>query len=536
MAGSVISDIEREMLSQLGFELSPTRRQAAFIGQYYMYMNLTKPSEKLYISYSSLDESAKKINPSYLIGWILGIFPQLEIIKYQDIYRNDGLDMLFQGISNRKIIPLDSEWNEVLKWNLTKYENKEIVEKMLDTVFDENCDVNISLDVAKELYNEKQYSLSRFEKYASCAYAHFLQYGIGIKERDEYEIKIPDIGSILHTTMEGYAMTLEEMQLSWDSVTKEESDKIMSKCIEHTVQDYENGILFSNPRNKYKVKQIERIAKRCASVLTDHAKYSDFSPSGFEVRFDDTIGENKDKKIRGIVDRVDLFQDEEGNKLVKVIDYKSGNKHFDTALFKQGISMQLIVYMGAMLDSVKKSVPAGVFYFRFNDPIVEGDDLVKFDTEKNKNIYDDDKIEVSIENEMKMQGLVNSDSNIINAVERGAGYNEKGKLKAGTFNVKTDLKGGKDISGEGVLSTDEFISLVDFSKDKMNQFNKEIDQGIIHRNPYKYAGGYACEYCEFASVCRIEASNESEYCRYVESMKLEDFIKEITDDKDSEVE
>ena len=528
MAGSVISDIEREMLSQLGFELSPTRRQSAFIGQYYMYMNLTKPSDKLYISYSSLDESAKKINPSYLIGWILGIFPKMEVIKYQDVYRNDGLDMLFEGISKRNIIPLDSKWNEVLKWNLTKNENTTIVEKMLDTVFDENCDVDIPEDVAKELYKEKQYSLSRFEKYASCAYAHFLQYGIGVRERDEYEIKVPDIGTILHTTMEGYSMTLEEKKLTWDSITREESDEIMSECIQKAVEGFENGILFSNPRNMYKVKQIERIAKRCANVLNDHAKSSKFIPNGFEVRFDDTVGVNRDKKLRGIVDRVDLFQDEDGNKMVKVIDYKSGNKHFDTALFKEGISMQLIVYMGAMLGSVKNSVPAGVFYFRFNDPVVDGENsLVSFNGDEMKNIYHDDEIDASIAKEMKMQGLVNKDNMIIEAIENGAGYNEKGKFISETFNVKTDEKGGKDISGEGVLSTQEFISLIDYSKEKMNQFNKEIDQGMVKRNPYKYGDVSVCNYCEFAGICRIDSGNENEHCRYIESIKLDDFIKEI---------
>ena len=40
-------------------------------------MNLTKPSEKLYLSYSKVNNEGKSVRPSYLIGVLLKMFPAL---------------------------------------------------------------------------------------------------------------------------------------------------------------------------------------------------------------------------------------------------------------------------------------------------------------------------------------------------------------------------------------------------------------------------------------------------------------------------
>jgi len=46
----------------------------------------------------------------------------------------------------------------------------------------------ISESVAKVLYGEvSPYSATRLERYSACAFAHFLQYGLKLTERAEYE-------------------------------------------------------------------------------------------------------------------------------------------------------------------------------------------------------------------------------------------------------------------------------------------------------------------------------------------------------------
>ena len=40
-------------------------------------------------------------------------------------------------------------------------------------------------------------SVTRMERYAACAYAHFLSYGLELRERQEYELKAADVGQMV---------------------------------------------------------------------------------------------------------------------------------------------------------------------------------------------------------------------------------------------------------------------------------------------------------------------------------------------------
>ena len=64
------------------------------------------------------------------------------------------------------------------------------VEDLLDSAFYSYEGGSISKEAAKILYGSIIHSsVSRLEKMASCAYAHFLQYGLGLKEREEYSFE-----------------------------------------------------------------------------------------------------------------------------------------------------------------------------------------------------------------------------------------------------------------------------------------------------------------------------------------------------------
>ena len=68
--GGIISDADREFLTGSDMELAPSPREKMYIGRFYLYSNLTKPSDEIYISYSSMDNDSKAMRPSYVIGEI----------------------------------------------------------------------------------------------------------------------------------------------------------------------------------------------------------------------------------------------------------------------------------------------------------------------------------------------------------------------------------------------------------------------------------------------------------------------------------
>ena len=73
--GGIISDIDREFLKDSDIELAPTPRQQMFTQRLYLYMNMTKPSERLYLSYARISSDGKTLRPSYLIDTVKDLFP-----------------------------------------------------------------------------------------------------------------------------------------------------------------------------------------------------------------------------------------------------------------------------------------------------------------------------------------------------------------------------------------------------------------------------------------------------------------------------
>ena len=65
-------------------ELAPTPRQQMYIQKLYLYMNMTKPSERLYLSYARLSGEGKSLRPSYLISMVRRLFPSVSIRRPEE--------------------------------------------------------------------------------------------------------------------------------------------------------------------------------------------------------------------------------------------------------------------------------------------------------------------------------------------------------------------------------------------------------------------------------------------------------------------
>ena len=76
--GGIISQLEREELAKNHMELAPTARERVFIQRFYLYLAVTKPSKKLYLTYARVGSDGSAKRPSYFIHMIEGLFPGLK--------------------------------------------------------------------------------------------------------------------------------------------------------------------------------------------------------------------------------------------------------------------------------------------------------------------------------------------------------------------------------------------------------------------------------------------------------------------------
>ena len=75
----ILTDLERTFLKEQDVELAPTAREDGFMQRFYLYLMMTKPSDRLWISYADMSSAGKGIRPSSLIGRLQRMFPQLAV-------------------------------------------------------------------------------------------------------------------------------------------------------------------------------------------------------------------------------------------------------------------------------------------------------------------------------------------------------------------------------------------------------------------------------------------------------------------------
>ena len=368
-------------------------------------------------------------------------------------------------------------FQELYSWYLRSPEYQELTKKLTDAAFMRKPADRISASVARALYGEvSPNSATRLERFAACAFAHFLRYGLEITERAEYEFRAMDMGNVIHQALEKFAAELQRKGLRWSELDEEERDSIVEECLNQVAADYGNTILKSSARNQYMIERTSRILKRTVWALQEQLRQGEFLPEGFEV----SIG-------GGRIDRLDVLK-EDKKVYVKIIDYKSGNTSFDLVSLYHGLQLQLVVYMDAALDAEQRKhpdcdiQPAGIFYYNVKDPMIQ------------ENIQADmDSIQPGLLKELKMNGLVAANSEVIQKMDRSlvslpVTYNKDGSFR----------------KGSSVATREQFRLLNEYVKRKISDIRGEILSGDTEVSPYELVKRTACTYCSYQGVCGFD--------------------------------
>lgn len=526
-SGGILSDIERELLITHDIELAPTKRQQAFMEQFYIYLNMTKPKERLYITYHKVNGEGKAVNPSFLIGKVQQLIPTI-LIQEEDertedvdyILKDDGLGYLADGLRAYHYKETSDLWKELYQYYQTSEDKQKRLEKMVKGAFYINMENGISKEAARLLYGaELKGSVTRLERYAGCAFAHFLSYGLTLEERQEYKLAIPDIGNIFHNAIDHFSKRLDTGEYSWHTIPDEVRDIWAVESVAQAVEEYENMILKSSKRNEYLIQRMERITVRTLWALCNQIKQGAFEPAGYEMPFyhvpDGTLS------LQGRIDRLDLYE-EEDKVYVRVIDYKTGNTAFDIGKVYHGLQQQLSIYLSAAMDYLKKQhphkeiIPSGIFYYHIDDPIVA------------KTQQAEDEIFKSL----RMNGLVNEEKKVLALMDQrlsGADGKLSPSVKSEIIPVETNKEG--ELTKRSVSAKERQIKgMLEYVNKKLSEDNKQILAGDSRLNPYRLANETACDYCSYRSACGFDSKLPGHGYRNLAKKTVEEMKSEIFGD------
>lgn len=495
----LLSEYDRQIVAKTGTVLAPNAKEKTYIQKFYLYLVLTKPSNQVYLTYSKTSADGKAIRPAYLVSDLMKMFISLRVqevsqsLKGKELTATGGIDGIIQGLQ-RKHEGLEDEWKELYTWYKKHPEWSQKIEQIVEAAFYRREDSRLTQETAKALYGEMlKSSVTRLEKFSACAYAHFLTYGLRLKEREMYQFQAVDLGNLFHGAIERFSKKLEQGGYTWTDVPAEIRETFVQDCVDECIVDYDNSILYSSARNEYTILRLKRMLRRTVWALTKQLEKGDFVPVGYEVVFSG-----------GKIDRIDVCEDED-KLYVKVIDYKTGDKAFDLGELCYGLQMQLVVYMNAALEMQKKKqpeklvIPAGLFYYRMKDPIVDK-------PTQGKNAED------AILRELRPDGVVQGSEEVLEHLDRGF---------TGTSQVipVARTQAGQLSKTSKVLSEEEFGVISKFTKKQMQEVEKEILDGNVELKPYFLGGHTGCDYCPYHAVCGFEEKIEG--CNYHRLDKLE---------------
>lgn len=524
--GGIISDMDREFLIESGTEMAPSPRQQMYIQRLYLYLNMTKPSQRLYLSYAKVNSDGKGIRPSYLIDTVRKLFPQLAVEYPQNRSRLEQIEGRQEGARY-----LAEELREYADGTLREEERQDFYlmyrayeadpegrDRLTAAAFRRYKESGLSRIVVRALYGRQlENSVSRLETYAACACRHFLQYGLSLQEREEFGFEVSDMGNVYHAVLENFAGKLAESGRTWWDFDENFATQAIKEAVEGYAATYGETVLYSSARNEYAITRMSRILTRTVLTLQQHLKQGSFQPDDYELSFRfaedlDSIhvdlSEEEKMHLQGRIDRIDVSEDAE-HVYVKVIDYKSGNKKFDLAALYYGLQLQLVVYMNAAMELEsrkhpdKEIVPAALLYYHIDDPTIETP--VELTQEQ---------INEEILTKLRMNGVVNSDPAVVERLDRFLQDKSKvipvEKKKDGSFSARS-----------GILSREELHVVSAYVDTKIRQIGREILDGKIAANPYEKGNEEACTYCAYKKVCGFDGSIPG-----YEKRQLEDLDKQ----------
>lgn len=512
--GGIISDIDREFLKDSDIELAPTPRQQMFTQRLYLYMNMTKPSERLYLSYARISSDGKTLRPSYLIDTVKALFPCAyqgnlmegkESVTERIMGKKDALpyvaEELRERAQGRAGGMTDEEFFSLCRiyWEDSAFRGQ--MEKLLQAAYEHYEHKPLGAMIARMVYGTVlENSVSRLERYAACAYAHFLQYGLNLKEREVFRLENTDLGNIYHEVLEVFSHRLKEHGYTWLDFPKEEGEQLLWEALENCSMQYGETILYSSARYQYMIERMYRILKRTIWALKEQLKSGKFLPEAFEMSFSRvenldavniTLSEEEKMKLRGRIDRLDTCEDED-HIYVKVIDYKSGNKKFDLAAVYYGLQLQLIVYMNVAAEMMKKShpdkevVPAALLYYHVNDPMIKSEEELS-----------PEQVNDQLLKELRMNGLVNDSEEVIGLLD--------GSFATKSSIIPVERKSDGSLSARSsVVNRQDYEVISNYVNQKMHQFGTEILQGNIEVNPCEQGNTESCTYCTFREICAFD--------------------------------
>ena len=382
---------------------------------------------------------------------------------------------------------------------------------------------SLSKAAVERLYGKKlRLSASRVEKFASCRFAYFCQYGLRAKPYEPAGFQPPEMGTFMHYVLENTAREVRA-QGGFRAVDNPQLREITDRFVEQYIHDELNDFEEKSSRFVYLFRRLRDNVCRVVEDMAEELRRSDFEPLDFELDFTkaedvrplELDDESGSLALTGIADRVDGWM-HEGKLYLRIVDYKTGKKEFKLSDVYYGMNLQMLMYLFTLAEGGAErygteTAAAGVMYIPARSP------MLSLETKQGEA-----EISEARSKELRRSGLVLDEGFLQEAWERGE---DKRYIP---------VKLGRGKTGAESLASAERLGLLSrHIKKELAGMARQLRRGSIAADPYyRSAQENACAHCDYFSACHFAEGVNGEKSRYLAKLTTEEVWERMEEGDD----
>lgn len=516
---NIFKDSELDELKEIGINIKETSLVRENMALFNIYMAINSALKQLKFTIPASKITGEPLRPSYIIDNIRDILDIKIIgnISAVDISNEETIDKYkYSSNINFKnmlecIVKIDSLSEEEIKKAYVAY--LYFLDRKNGDCFDEwykyreilqytREDKRLSKSTLEMVYKESiNSSVSRLEKFSSCPFSYLVNYILKLKENKEYKVTNMDMGNMLHVAIDTFSNILVVKSIKWQELIileKENSfvttnvDKIVDEMFGKVYSKYE-----SSPRYIILKSKIKKSLVKILMGLSDSFNNSRFEPLGYEIKFGNgelfspievKLDSGHTMLLTGKIDRVDSAKIG-ADTYIRVVDYKSSDKTLILDNIKEGLSLQLMAYMSALLENKDKIdkdgevIPASISYLTITSKIIN---IKEYENDK-------EKVKKMLVKMLKNKGIYIKDAKILECIDKNFKDSSNSYIDISKSNINNKNKG---------LEKDIFLEECENIKKTLKEIGESITGGVVKIAPKSLNGKSPCEYCAYKNVCR----------------------------------
>lgn len=324
-----------------------------------------------------------------------------------------------------------------------------------------------------EDYLKNKFSLSytALDLFYNCPFAFYVEKILRIRRTTNKTALF--IGNLYHAVLETYLKENREMNL-----------ENLKSFMTAFSKEHENPL---GVRFPFYLEKFAQDLMKILETIQKQQNQSDFVVKGYEDTRIIRLENDYQTKMSGKVDKLMTIA-YKGKTYGIVIDYKTGNTHFDYNYVENGLDMQTLIYFYLYKKSGLDLAFGGAYLQSvFLNPINE---------EENKTLED------QVWDELKLSGYTNADLWLLEKIDKD--------VKNHTFLKSIAFKKGgilTAIAEKRTLTDETFDALLKRVEQKIYEGVEKIEKGEFFVSPIRVGNKDACKYCPYQDLCFKREAN-----------------------------